>query len=88
MITGNTSSGFSFSIDEKSLNNMEFIDALVDASDDNPAAISRVVKMLLGTEQRGRLYDHLRDEDGHVSIVAVSSEIVEILKSSGKSGKN
>ena len=86
MITGKTSTGFAFSIEEHVLDNMELVDAIVE-SDENPAMISKVVKMILNPEQRNALYDHLRTEHGNVPIMAVVNEVVEIFSFS-QQGKN
>lgn len=86
MITGKTSSGYAFSIEDHVLDNMELVDAIVEA-DNNPAAISQVVKMILTTEQRKALYDHLRTKHGNVPILAVVNEVVEIFNCTPQ-GKN
>ena len=69
MVKGKTSTGFEFEIDEQKLDDMEFMDALAEV-DENPLKFSKVMKMMLGEEQRQRLYDHLRNEDGRVPIEA------------------
>lgn len=88
MVSGKTVSGFEFELDEKVMDNMELVDALADASENNPIAMSRAVKLLLGDEQRRKLYDHLRTEDGRVPVAAVGKEAVEIVQAFGKQGKN
>ena len=47
MITGKTESGFAFSLPKAAIDNMELLDALADASDDDPVAVSRVCRLLL-----------------------------------------
>lgn len=86
MIEGKTKSGFAFSIDPAVQDDMELLDAIAEA-DENPLKITNVLKRLLGEEQKKALYEHLRDEKGHVSIKAVSQEIVDIFNSS-QQGKN
>lgn len=86
MIQGKLKSGFEYKIEESALNNMELLDLIVEV-DQNPLAISKVVKMLLGEEQRNNLYDHLRTEKGNVPVVAVSEAVAEIFQSSNQ-GKN
>lgn len=83
MIEGKLESGFAYQIEDHVLDNMELVDAIVEA-EENPLAVSKVTKMLLGSEQRKRLYDHLRTEDGNVPIVAVSEAVAEIFRSSGQ----
>lgn len=86
MIQGKLKSGFEYRIEESALDNMELLDLIVEV-DKNPLAISKVVKMLLGEEQRNNLYDHLRTEKGNVPVMAVSEAVAEIFQSSNR-GKN
>lgn len=88
MIKGETRSGFQFEVEENALDNMELVDALAEADGDSPMAVSKVVLMLLGKEQRQKLYDHLRAEDGRVPVVAVSEAMEDVLKAFGGKGKN
>lgn len=87
MLKGKIASGFEFEIDEKALDNMELVDAIAEA-DENPVAISRVIKLLLGAKQRKALYDHLRAENGNVPIKSVSAAVAEIFNCCGQRGKN
>lgn len=86
MIKGRTNGGFDYEISETRLDNMELVDALAEAQE-NPLKIGTVVTLLLGSEQKKKLYDHLRLEDGTVPSGRVSEEIVEIFNSC-KAGKN
>ena len=86
MIRGKTSSGFKFEIEDHILDSMELLDAIMEA-DENPGAISKVVKMILPADQRKKLYDHLRTEKGNVPIMAVAQEVAEIF-TSNQQGKN
>ena len=86
MIRGKTSSGFAFEIEDHVLDSMELLDAIMEA-DENPGAISKVVKMILPADQRKKLYDHLRTEKGNVPIMAVAQEVAEIF-TSNQQGKN
>ena len=87
MIKGTLSSGFQYEIAEETLDNMELLDAIVDA-DDNTIGITKVVRLLLGDEQRRKLYDHLRTEKGNVPVAAVSDAVAEIFRGSGQEAKN
>lgn len=88
MVTGKTTSGFSFSIPRKVMDNMEFVDTLAEASESNPIAVSKTVQLLLGDDVRKALYNHVRTEDGRVPVKAVCEEVVEIIKAFGQEGKN
>ena len=87
MIRGKTSTGFEFEIDEIKLDDMEFLDALAEV-DENPLKFSKVMKIMLGEEQRERLYDHLRTDDGRVPIDAANATIIEIMEYSQGETKN
>lgn len=88
MIKGKTNSGFEFELSEETINSMELVDALAEASDDDPISVSRVVKLFLGDDLRKKLYDHLRNEQGRVPIAVVNTEVMEIFQAFGKNGKN
>ena len=86
MMTGKTTCGFEFVVDEKKLDNMDLVDAIAE-SDKNPIAITKVITLILGPEQKQRLYEHLRTEDGRVPIEEATRVVVEIFQSSN-TGKN
>lgn len=88
MKKGKTESGFNYEIDEKVLDDMELIDAMAASQGDDPTQISTVVVKIFGTDQRKRLYDHVRAEDGRVPISKVADIITEIINSLGDDGKN
>ena len=79
MLTGTTSSGFNWQIEEDALDDMELLDALSEIDGGKLDAVSAACLHLLGKEQRAALYDHRRDEKGRVRISAVSTELGEIL---------
>lgn len=79
MISGVTKNGFEFEITDERADNMELIDALADIDDGNLLAVSKVLTLLLGPEQKKKMYDFVRTEDGIVSAQTVSEMIVEIL---------
>lgn len=87
-ITGKTASGFSFDLPADAADNMELLDALAEAMDENPLAISRVCRLFLGEETRKALYEHLRTPDGRVPAAAAMQELTEIFLAFGKEGKN
>jgi len=87
MIRGETSTGFAFTLDKNVMNNMELIDVLADSSLDAGFRASAVVKMVLG-DQRKKLYDHVRTDDGRVPVEAIDAEMKEIFASINESQKN
>lgn len=87
MRKGTLENGFKYEVDENILDDMELLDAIAEAEED-PLKISIVSKKILGTEQRKRLYDHIRREDGTVPVEEASQAIADILESFGDEGKN
>ena len=79
MISGVTKNGFKFEITDERTDNMELIDALADIDEGKPLAVSKVLTLLLGPEQKKRMYDFVRSEEGIVSAQAVSEMLLEIL---------
>ena len=79
---GKTSTGFEFDIEDERLDDMELVDIMAEI-DENPLLMPKLCKMLLGDEQKKRLYDHLRSEDGRVPIEATTTAIQEIFNSPG-----
>ena len=88
MKKGKTENGFNYEIDEKVLDDMELIDAMAASQGDDPTQISTVVLKIFGPDQRTKLYDHVRTEDGRVPITEVANIITEIINSIGEDGKN
>lgn len=82
MIKGKTKSGFNYHIDENLLQDYELLEAIAE-TEKNPIFITTVVRMLLG-DDTDKLKDHVRDENGHVSIEKMNVEITEIFQSQKK----
>ena len=88
MVKCETRTGFVCELPENVMDNMELLDVMADESMEMAFRASAAVKMILGVEQRKRLYDHLRKTDGRVPVAAVNEALEDILKSFGKNGKN
>lgn len=87
MLTGTTGTGFEYQIPEENLDNMELLDALADADAGKLLAISRACNLLLGADQKKKLYDHCRTEKGNVPLTAIRDELLSIISGS-EDGKN
>ena len=74
---GVTSSGFEFDVSDNIVNDMELFEALCDLDAGKYTALPIVCRKVIG-DQKGALYDHVREPDGRVPIDKVSAEIVEI----------
>ena len=86
MINGKTESGFAFQFEKDVMDDMELVESLADL-DEDPLKLPKVIRMVLGEDQKKALYDHCRAENGRVPVEKASAEFVEILSSVG-SGKN
>lgn len=87
MVKGKTKTGFEFEYNELRLDDMEFIE-LVAQADSNVTVLPKLLNMVLGEEQKKRLYDHLRVEDGRVPTQALADAVEEIFEAAGDQVKN
>lgn len=81
---GKTSKGFEFEIEDKALDNMELVECIAGV-DKDPLLFPKVCEMLLGREQKKKMYDHYRAEDGRVPIQEISAAVEEIFNISDES---
>jgi hypothetical protein len=76
-VQGTTKSGFKFEVNEEAVKSMEFID-LVAELDEKPMLIGKVVKFMLGDEQKEKLYKHVRGDKKYTPAKDVDKEVNEI----------
>lgn len=76
MLKGTTKTGFKYEIGEDVLNNYELVEAIA-GIDDNPLLLTKVLDMLLGDRVK-RLKEHVRNDDGVVTINALMLEVQDI----------
>ena len=89
MLKGKTRTGFSFSVDNESMqDDWEYAELLGDLSE-HPERQAKVIQMTIGTKQYAALKEHCR-KDGKVSAKLMAAEIDDIFKTFGgeESGKN
>ena len=91
MKRGTTVSGFAFEFDECVLDDMRFVDVLAEIVDPDVSdvatlsATSKLAAMLLGKEQKKKLYDHIgAKHGGRVPVAELSAEVFEIIRANGK----
>ena len=82
MITGKTQSGFEYRIDDTVSDDYELLELMGAVRGGDTLAIFELVERLLGKEQKDKLKEHCRDEDGKVKISRMSQEIVDIFSGS------
>lgn len=80
MIKGKTETGFAYQIAEENLDNYELVETLGEM-EENPLVISKVINLLLGKEQKEKLKEHVRAENGIVSSEKMGEEIKGIFES-------
>lgn len=81
--TVTTKSGFTVSVETDKIDNMEFMDVLVKLQTDD-LQLPRAVDMILDPNDKARLYDHVRTEDGRVPILKFAAEFNEVMDLLGK----
>lgn len=84
MIKGKTKSGFNFKIDEKKMDDMEFLEKMVAAEDGDFKAAIETVVTVLGEKGKKELYDFLRQKDGRVPVDAFSKAMTEIFEAASE----
>lgn len=82
LIRGKTKSGFEFEISKEKLDDIELLDA-IETFDETSNGMTRVLNRLLGTEQKKKLYDHVRNEEGTAPISKIVPLITEIFEICG-----
>ena len=75
-----TKSGFEVELSKDRLNNYELVEALGEF-EENPIALTKVLKLLLGKEDINRLKEHLRNDEGIVPLDKLEKEIAEMFQS-------
>lgn len=75
-----TKSGFEYELSPERLNNYELLEAISEI-DEDPFAITKVLKLLLGKDGTKKLKDHVRTKNGTVPVDKLTDEITEMFQS-------
>lgn len=86
MIKGKTETGFEFKIEDEVLNDYELLELFAEV-DENPLLVPKLVKIILGEEQKNKLIEHVRGENGKAAVDKIAMELQNIL-TSGTETKN
>lgn len=78
MTTGTTKSGFAFSLEDEVLDDYELLESISRVDHGDYSCLTEVVDRLLGEEQREKLKNHVRKENGRVSAAALLDEVTQI----------
>lgn len=77
MIAGKTARGFEYAIPKKRLHNMRLVEVLSKV-DTDPTLIPKMLDLLMGQEQKEKMYDFYEDEDGIVLESDITEAVAEI----------
>lgn len=61
--------GLELTINPKVLHDLEFLDLLAQIEDENPTALPRILRFLVGADRMREVFDVLRSDDGHVDLM-------------------
>lgn len=78
-MTGRTKTGFEYTISDEAVDDYELLEELMKIDDGDFSGITKATRRLLGKEQLDRLKEHLRNDNGRVSAVAMMNEVSDIL---------
>lgn len=85
MLSGKTSSGFQFQIEEDALDDWDLLEEMTAVDDGESTRIIKVADLLLGSEQKNALKAHVRKIHGRCKASAMVEEIGEILNANNAS---
>ena len=81
MISGKTSKGFEFELEDDVLDNWEILEMIQEVDSGNAQVMTRLAPALLGPEQTKRLKDFVRQPNGVVRITDMSNALADIFAS-------
>lgn len=81
IVKGTLQCGFEYEVDMVRTRSMRFVDALAEASGENGLAFSTAFKILLGAEQREKLYKYLEDKGITPDVECIANIMGEIMQS-------
>lgn len=81
MFKGKTTSGFSYEIDERILDDYELVEMVANIDDDF-TVFPKLLNKLLGKKQMESLKSHVKNSSGYVSIEKMTEELFDIFGNS------
>lgn len=73
--------GLELTINPKVLADLEFLDLLAQIEDENPTALPRILRFLVGADRMREVFDVLRSDDGHVDLMEGVEFMRELMES-------
>ena len=72
--------GLTIDVDPAVFEDYEFLEALADVADGEPAHIVRPFRMVFHGDAYQAVKDHLRDADGHVNVKDMTAFLLKVVK--------
>lgn len=84
------SNGFTVKVEDNAFDNIELLDALEEAREEDPLAFSKAMRIVLGADQRKKLYDHIKAEKQSAVVTPdeIADVFTEIVEALGDTAKN
>lgn len=84
------SNGFTVKVEDNAFDNIELLDALEEAREEDPLAFSKAMRIILGKEQRDALYKQMKVSSGNAAITTdeIGDVFTEIVEGLGDTAKN
>ena len=73
--------GLELTINPKVLADLEFLDLLAQIEDENPTALPRILRFLVGADRMREVFAVLRSDDGHVDLAEGVEFMRELMES-------
>lgn len=83
-----TKVGLEVELNRDAFDDMEVLDAIRGMDEDNPIALSKFCDLVFSKQEKKKLYDFCRAEDGKVPLSKILDVITEIMTSLGQPEKN
>lgn len=83
-----TTEGLEIDVRKDAFDDMEALEVLTDLVDGNPFAITKVCNLIMDKDEKKKLYDFYRSEDGKVHVETFVTVLTEIMNALGEKEKN
>lgn len=84
MVKGKTRTGFKFTCDGKLMHDVEFLEEFAAVQNGDGLEVFNLITKILGAEQKKALYNHIRNDDGIVTVEALHEELGDIFDALGE----
>lgn len=85
---GTLKNGFTYEVDDEVLDDMYLVEAIAEAQNEDPLKITQVITMIMGADQKNRLYKSLENDKGRVPSSAAVDALQELFEQLGEEAKN